>query len=492
MADTSFSRILAFWAERKPDAPAVSCGEHSATWAELEASTNRLARAYAELGVKEGDNVTIALPNSIEFVAATYAVWKLGATPQPVSSRLPVMERDAIIAIAKSSLVVGVDGTGDVASGVTSQDADFQAIPAGYQPSPELVDTALPERTSRYMKAMTSGGSTGRPKLIVARQPAAIDPLQSYLVIEREKSVLVPGPLYHNGPFLMLWAGLGVGNHVVFTERFDAAETMHLLDEYCIDLVYMVPTMMQRIWLLPEEVKAAADLSHLRMVFHLAAPISQWLKEAWIEWLGAERIVELYGGTEAQGFTIIGGEDWLQHRGSVGRPVMGAQMKIVAENGASLPPGEIGEIYILPESGAGTTYHYVGAEAKADAEGWESLGDMGYLDEEGFLYLTDRQTDMIICGGANIFPAEVEGAIEAFPGVRSCAVIGLPHEDLGNAVHAIIDMAGEPATEDDILSHLAERLVRYKIPRSMEFVNEPLRDDAGKVRRKALREQRLS
>ena len=324
MADISFSRILAFWADRKPDAPAVTCGEHTATWAELEAGSNRLARAYAELGVGEADNVTIALPNSIEFVEATYAVWKLGATPQPVSSRLPAIERDAIIEIAESSLVVGVQGA----------DAAYRSLPSGFDPSAELPDTQLPERTSKYMKAMTSGGSTGRPKLIVARQAAAIEPLNGYLIIDPEKSVLVPGPLYHNGPFMMLWAGLGVGNHVVFTERFDAAETLRLLDECLIDVVYMVPTMMQRIWQLPDEVKSAADLSQLRTVFHLAAPISQWLKEAWIDWLGAERIVELYGGTEAQGFTIIGGEDWLQHRGPVGRPVMGAQMKIVDENGA--------------------------------------------------------------------------------------------------------------------------------------------------------------
>jgi bile acid-coenzyme A ligase len=481
MAVTSFSRVLAFWADKKPDEPAVTCGEQSATWAELEASSNRLARAYAQMGVGEGDNVTIALPNSIEFVEATYAVWKLGATPQPVSSRLPALERDAIIEIAESALVVGVDAA----------DVAYRAITAGYVPSPELSDSALPEKTSRYMKAMTSGGSTGRPKLIVARQPAQIDAENGYLILDSEKSVLVPGPLYHNGPFMMLWAGLGTGNHVVFTPRFDAAQTLQLLDQYQIDVVYMVPTMMQRIWQLPEEDRAAADLSHLRMVFHLAAPISQWLKEAWIEWLGAERIVELYGGTEAQGFTIIGGEDWLAHRGSVGRPVMGSQMKIVDEQGRTLPAGEVGEVYIMPESGAGTTYHYVGAEAKADAEGWESLGDMGYMDEDGFLYLTDRQTDMILCGGANIFPAEVEGAIEAFPGVRSCAVIGLPHEDLGNSVHAIVDMAGAPVNEADILQHLADRLVRYKIPRSMEFVDEPLRDDAGKVRRKALREARL-
>jgi bile acid-coenzyme A ligase len=227
------------------------------------------------------------------------------------------------------------------------------------------------------------------------------------------------------------------------------------------------------------------------MVFHLAAPISQWLKEAWINWLGAERIWELYGGTEAQGFTIISGEEWLQHRGSVGKPIQGSQMKIVDERGNTQPPNEIGEIYMMPETGAGSTYHYLGAEATADAEGWESLGDMGYLDADGYLYLTDRRTDMILCGGANVFPAEVEGAIEGYPGVRSCAVIGLPHEDLGNAVHAIIDTAGREISEQDILDHLAARLVRYKIPRSMEFVDEPLRDDAGKLRRTALREERL-
>ena len=196
MADISFSRILAFWADRKPDAPAVTCGEHTATWAELEAGSNRLARAYAELGVGEADNVTIALPNSIEFVEATYAVWKLGATPQPVSSRLPAIERDAIIEIAESSLVVGVQGA----------DAAYRSLPPGFEPSAELSDTQLPERTSKYMKAMTSGGSTGRPKLIVARQAAAIEPLNGYLIIDPEKSVLVPGPLYHNGPFMMLWA----------------------------------------------------------------------------------------------------------------------------------------------------------------------------------------------------------------------------------------------------------------------------------------------
>jgi bile acid-coenzyme A ligase len=484
MAVVSFSRILGFWAQRDPSALALSCGDRRATYTELDASTNRLARAYQELGVKEGDNVTIALPNTIEFVEACYAIWKLGAVPQPVSSKLPKLERDGIIDIASPSLVVGVEDE------LENQRAEIVCIGANFDAS-AYDDAPLEEKTSRYMKAMTSGGSTGRPKLIVAEQPASMDPLEPFLIMPTGEPILVPGPLYHNGPFLFIWAGLGNGNHVVFTERFDAAQTLSLLEQEKIVLVYMVPTMMQRIWQLSDDVKQAAQLDHLRCVFHLAAPISQWLKEAWIEWLGAEKIVELYGGTEAQGFTVIGGDEWLLHRGSVGRPIGGAVMKIIGEDGNVLPAGEIGEIYMMPPTGAGSTYHYVGAEAKADSDGWESLGDMGYMDEDGYLYLTDRQTDMILSGGANIFPAEVEGAIEAYTGVRSCAVIGLPHEDLGDAVHAIIDCADSTITVEEMQAHLAERLVSYKLPRSMEFVSEPLRDDAGKVRRKSLRDERI-
>ncbi|MDB2596484.1 AMP-binding protein, partial [Pseudomonadales bacterium] len=163
---------------------------------------------------------------------------------------------------------------------------------------------------------------------------------------------------------------------------------------------------------------------------------------------------------------------------------------VVNEAGERLPPNEIGEVFLRPLTGQGSTYRYIGAEAKAIDGGFESIGDMGYFDEDGYLYLADRQTDMILSGGANIYPAEVEAAIDSFPGVRSSAAIGLPHEDLGNYVHAIVD-APDGIVEADLLNHLAERLVRYKIPRTIEFSNEPMRDDAGKVRRKSLRQDRI-
>ncbi|MFN3912925.1 AMP-binding protein, partial [Hyphomonas sp.] len=211
-----------------------------------------------------------------------------------------------------------------------------------------------------------------------------------------------------------------------------------------------------------------------------------------IDWLGPEVIWELYGGTEGQGSTTIQGTEWLTHKGSVGRPVETCEMKIVDEAGATLPPGDVGEVFIRPLAGAGTTYRYIGAEAKAIDGGWESLGDMGWMDADGYLYLTDRLSDMILVGGANIYPAEVEAAIDAFPGVRSSAVIGLPDEDMGARLYAVVDRPEGPADPEAMEAHLAERLVRYKIPKGFEYVAEPVRDDAGKVRRKALREARLA
>ncbi len=482
MTDVSLSGILAYWASRQPEGAAVVHDADRLTWAELDRRSNRLARAYAELGVEADDFVTIALPNGVEFFEAVFATWKLGATPQPISAKLPRFERDQIIEVGRPKLVVGVpDG---------SHPHDTTVAP-GYAPDATLSDEPLPERTARYFKAMTSGGSTGRPKLIVSHTEARWDPEGDYMNFLSGGSVLIPGPLYHNGPFMWAMIALFKGNRVTVTTRFDAEGTLALIEQERVDTVYLVPTMMQRIWNLPDPVKSRHDLSSLRCIWHLAAPCPAWLKEAYIDWFGPDVIWELYGGTEGQGSTIITGSEWLEHKGSVGRPGEHCEMKIVGEDGNTLGPGEVGEVFMRPKAGPGTTYHYLGAEARAIEGGWESLGDMGYMDGDGYLYLSDRRTDMIISGGANIYPAEVEAAIDAFPGVRSSAAIGLPHEDLGNAVHAIVDAPGG-IDESALLDHLAERLVRYKIPRSFEFVTEPLRDDAGKVRRKALREARLN
>jgi bile acid-coenzyme A ligase len=480
MAAMPIGRLLGWLAEQEPEHPAITHEGQTVTRLGLERAANRLARAYQGLGVKQDDLVTVALANGIEFYVVCAAVWKLGATPQPVSARLPLPEREAIVELADPKLVVGVE---------PGAHGGRATVPAGFVPDPTLSDSALPERTPRYWKAPTSGGSTGRPKLIVSEEPGAFDPEEAALSVGPGEVMLVPGPLYHNGPFTSSMRGLFTGNHVVVMSRFDARQTLELIQAYRVTWAMLVPTMMHRIWRLGSEVRARFDLSSIRMILHLAAPCPPWLKEAWIEWLGPERVHELYAGTEAQGITWIDGHEWLAHPGSVGRVMEGFRLRILDDNGAELPPGEVGGVYMIPDTGPGTTYHYIGAEPQS-IDGWESVGDMGWLDKEGYLYLADRRTDMILSGGANVYPAEIEAAIDAHEGVRSSAVIGLPDDDLGQRVHAIVDAEGEVGDED-LLVHLAERLARYKVPRSFEYVSEPLRDDAGKVRRAALRDERL-
>ena len=475
--------LPAHHAQAGPDRPAVTMGETSLSWSQLEARANQRARAYQSLGVRAGDFVTIALPNGFEFYETAFAIWKLGATPNVVSSKLPRAELDAILELVRPSLLVAE--LPEAPAGITMYAKDSQA---------HLSHPAEPVRVqvAAHWKAMTSGGSTGRPKVIVDHNPAAWDPSAGVLLQQPGNTVLNPGPLYHNAPFSVMHAALFVGGHVVEMGRFDPLRALELIERHRVEWVNLVPTMMNRIWRLPEDQRRAFDLSSLRTVFHMASACPPWLKERWIEWLGPDRIWELYGGTERQGSTVIGGTEWLTHRGSVGRVQPGSRMQVMNEAGQPCAPGEVGEVFFLPDLGAGATYHYVGADPKRQGD-WESIGDLGYLDEEGYLYLVDRRTDMIVSGGANVYPAEVEAALDAHPGIATSAVIGLPDDDLGQRVHAIVQAshaAGAPHL-DELRSFLAERLVRYKIPRSFEFVEEALRDDAGKTRRSALREARL-
>jgi len=464
----------------QPDAPAVTCEGHSVTRAQLLTLGNNLALYLAAHGTKEGDMVTVAVPNSIDFFIAYVAAWRLGATPQPISSRLPQRELDALIDLANPSAIVGVE---------EGKYLGRTCVPFGFR-APTADASHLPRVVSASWKAPTSGGSTGRPKLIVSGDPAALDPDAPVpLLMDRGGCLVMPGPLYHNGPAVWSCQAWLHGLHVVLLSKFDAQETLQAIEEHRGSVLYMVPTMMKRILRLPDEVRLAYDMSSLRVVWHLAEPCPEWLKQAWIDWLGAERIFELYAGTEAQTATIISGVEWLAHRGSVGRVVPGT-VKITNEAGEELPVGEMGEVWMrsLRDS---PTYRYVGATARTLDGGWESLGDMGRLDQEGYLYLGDRASDMILSGGANIYPAEIESALQEHPDVKSCAVIGLPDDDKGSIVHAIVEADAGQVSQDDLRSFLSERLVVYKVPRSFEFVDMPLRDDAGKVRRSALREERL-
>ncbi len=477
--DVSFVEVFTRYGTQQADKIAVTLGHEKLTYGQLHQRSTDLAHHLRSMGVVPGQFVTIAEPNSFEYFIAFVACWKLGAVPQPVSSRLPRLELDAIVELAESPVVIGIE----------HQTRPF--LPKGFvaPATPEGADLgSVP--VSPAWKAPTSGGSTGRPKLIVSGDPAvftaSMNGLANIIGSSPHGTMVMPGPLYHNGPLIWSWNTLLKGGHLVQLQRFDAEATLAAIAEHSATAIYLVPTMMQRIWKLEDGVKFAYDLSSLKTAFHLAEPCPKWLKEAWIDWLGPDVLWELYGGTEGQCFTVLDGNQWLTHPGSVGAPVSG-ELKITDDDGNELACGETGSVWMRNTTRETPSYRYVGAEPE-ERDGWECLGNMGWLDAEGFLYLADRRKDMILVGGSNVFPAEIEAAIGAHPKVRSSAVIGLPDEEKGSRIHAIVDSVD--LTEAELMPFLAERLVSYKLPWTFEFVSEPLRDDAGKVRRGALAAER--
>ncbi len=473
--------ILGYHAHRSPSRAALILGSESILYEQLDARTNQRARMLAAQGVGYGDFVTIALPNGREFYETIFAIWKLGAVPNVVSAKLARPEMEAILDLVRPSMFVG-----------TSPRSDIPSLSEGAGGLDGYSTEALPETTSPNWKAMTSGGSTGRPKVIVDAMPARWNPNEGFLCQEPGDVILNPGPLYHNAPFHCITMGLFVGAAIVEMGKFDPLRALELIEAHGVNWVTMVPTMMHRVWRLGPEVLSRFTLPSLRMVLHMAAPCPAWLKEAWIGWLGADRVWEYYGTTEGTGSTIISGADWLAHPGSVGRVRPGYAVTVLDEMGLPVPPGGVGEIYVRPDTGVGSTYHYLGSAPKRVGE-WETHGDLGWMDEEGYLYLSDRRNDLIISGGANIYPAEVEAAIDAHPEVRSCAVVGLPDPDWGQRVHAIVQpVEGAKVDGAELLDFVAGRLARFKLPKSIEFTGEPLRDEAGKVRRAALRETRVT
>lgn len=487
MSDPSFASVLRSHAADRPDSPAVTFtggGGDRLTYAELVAAAHRMGRRYLAAGVAEGDFVTIAEPNGVAFFVHTVACWMVGATPQPVSSRLPESELRAIIELADPTVIAGPPPDIDLGD---------RTIVARGDLATEEDDAPLPDAVAPSWKAPTSGGSTGRPKLIVSGDPSVLTPsiagLGELLGCGADSTLVMPGPMYHNGPLVWSLSTILNGGHVVLLPRFDAEATLAAIADHDATTLYLVPTMMQRIWRLDPADREAYDLSSLTKAWHLAAPCPAWLKKEWIDWLGGSVIWELYGGTEGQCFTVLDGDEWLAHEGSVGKPISG-ELAIFDEDGAPLGPDEVGEVWMRSTGRETPSYRYLGAEAEVRDGGWECLGDIGSLDADGYLYLSDRRSDMILVGGANVYPAEIEAAIDRHPAVRSSAVIGLPDDDLGNRVHAIVDAPGG-VSADELLTFLGAELVRYKMPRSVEFVDAPVRDDAGKVRRSALRAERL-
>ena len=318
--------------------------------------------------------------------------------------------------------------------------------------------------------------------------PPAGHPFAIVLGIVEGDRVYSPGPLYHNQAFLFSQVALFAGASVVIDERFDAERALAAIERHRPTILNVVPTMMLRMARAPSFHRA--DLSSIRTLWHMAAPCADWVKRAWIERIGATRVCELWSATEVTGATSINGEEWLRRPGSVGRGYH-TEIRILDAQRRPLPPGEVGEIYTRFNQGP-PQYFYLGAPPLDTIDGgFASVGDLGFLDADGYLFLADRRTDLIISGGANIYPAEVEGVLTQFDGVHDAAVIGLRDEDLGRRVHALIEPnPGFQLSQTALDAHLRKHLARYKVPRTYEIVEHLPRDEAGKIRRSQLRDER--
>lgn len=482
----SYGRRLGMLADAHPERAAIifvpeGGEERRLSWRDLDRASNRLARLLAARGVDERSTVVVGLPNCPEHFVACFAVWKLGAMALPLRSALPARERDALLDLARPAMVLAHWGG-----------AAFPTLrPADWHGAEAYDDGLLPDRIADPGRALASGGSTGRPKIIIgpgpwAREPGTPMALFAPLGFRLGQTQLVCAPLYHSFPFATSYQGLFDDHTLVLMEHFDAARAVDLIERHRVEIVYLPPILMQRIAALPG--LDARDFSSLEAVAGAGAPCPPWLKQFWIELVGARKVTELYGATEAVGFTIIRGDEWLAHPGSVGRP-FSADLRILDDAGRDLPPGEIGEIFLRWRPPRGETYRYVGAPpAKTTPDGFASVGDLGWVDNDGYLYIADRRVDLIVTGGANVYPAEVEAALTEHAAVADVAVIGLLDREWGRRVHAVIqpraDMA--PPTARELDRHCRERLASYKAPKTYEFVADLPRNDAGKIQRSAL------
>lgn len=482
-------RQLANIAAVKPDAPAIiyispENRESVMTWRALEQLSNRLAWYLLSQGIGPGSSVIAALPNIPTHIALAFAIWKTGACYVPVSSKSPRQNMAEICACVSPALVV-----------------TNRRKPAGY---PSLSTAELRERCAGLSAEMPpdtvavpnlancSGGTTGKIKIIQQNMPAgeSDEGLQLWFRISGmrfEMRQLLAGPLFHGAPHSAAFNGLYCGNTLVMPAQLQAETILRLIRDYRIEYVQMVPTLMQRIMKLPEFSKD--DLKSLEVLCHTGGICSKDLKEAWLEILPPEKLYELYSMTECIGMTSIRGDEWLRHPGSVGKMLCG-EISIRGEQGQELPAGEIGNIFMSWGANRPNVEYKNVAQIESDGAGFMSVGDMGYLDGEGYLYFADRRSDMIVTGGENVFAAEVETVLKKHKKVVDAVVVGLPDKEWGHRIHAIVE-AGEPVTAKELLRFSLDYLPPYKVPKSFEFVERIPRNESGKVVRPRLVEESL-
>jgi bile acid-coenzyme A ligase len=439
------------------------------TWGFIDRRSSQLAAALSARGVGFGDRVGLGLHNSPELVLSAFATWKLGAVPVPVRWDLPDWELARLVDVVAPSVYLS-----------ESDAAWIRATEAAEVPDLDPV-------VSPHLHGICSSGSTGTPKVILSAKRAAFTPsftiplAEMWAPVPRPQTILVLAPMYHVNAFFT-FGPLLAGDRLVVLERFDAARALDVVERRRISTFTATPTMLQRMADAQDE--APRDLSSLVWINQGAAPMPPSLAHRWGNFIGYERLVMAYGMTEGLGITVVRGDEWLDHEGTVGRGWQGTEVRILGPDGKDLPPGEIGDIYLrMPQGG----YEYLGDAPRLPStdDGFVTGGDMGYLDSEGYLYLADRRVDLIITGGANVFPAEVETALIDHPDILDVVVIGLPDKEWGRRVHAVIEARdpGEPPTAEAVIAFAKGRLAPYKVPKTVEIVDALPRSAATKVNR---------
>ncbi|WP_377267465.1 AMP-binding protein [Peterkaempfera sp. SMS 1(5)a] len=504
--------IKGFWAEAAaaPDQPAVIDEAGSVTtFGELGNRVDRLSRGMRARGIGVGDTVAVLLPNGVDLLALQFAALQIGAYFTPVNRHLTGGETAYILGDSEARLfvadahyaqaareavtTVGLPADARLSCGPIDGFGDLAALEAG--PAVPVED-----RTAGSM-LLYSSGTTGRPKGIRKPlsglcpeedwQPAVAGMAAMFGLTPRAGVVLTAGPLYHAAPNQFTTVGLHLGHPVVLCRKFDAAQSLALIERHKVSWGFMVPTMFQRMLALPGQQRDAYDLSSLRAVAHAGAPCSAATKQAMHDWMGPV-VFEFYGASESGTATLARPEDWLEHPGTVGRAVPGMDVRIRDDDGTELPPGEPGLIHIS----GGPRFDYHGDPRKTVAS-WRGdyfiPGDIGYLDKDGWLYLCDRRTDMIVSGGVNIYPAEVEGELLQHPAVADAVVIGVPDEEWGQRVVALVALEpGTTPTQEELVTHCRSRLAGYKCPRQVVFRDRLPRNQAGKINRIRVRDAYLA
>jgi long-chain acyl-CoA synthetase len=497
-------------AEQRPDHPAIIMGSGVAiTYAQLESQANRAAHLFAEIGLRPGDHLALQVGNQPEFFYLVWAAHRSGLWYTPMSTHLGPEETAYIVNDCAAKVLVVSAGLDQTLLGL--EPGDTPNITARYVVGGAAArwaswDEAVrrqsdrpPGRLIAGNDLMYSSGTTGRPKGIErSTQSDALDEFDSVTLLAKNKFrfdadtvYLSPAPLYHSAALRFTRSVHRLGGTVVQMERFDAEKFLRLVEMHRVTASQLVPTMFVRMLKLDEQVRNRYDLSSLNAVFHAAAPCPIPIKQRMIDWWGPI-IWEHYSGSEGVGMVVSDSKQWLAHPGTVGRQ-LNAQIHIVGEDNQELPVGTPGTIYF--ESTADFVYRNDPEKTAAahNDRGWKTLGDIGYLDEEGFLYLTDRKANMIISGGVNIYPQEVENLLTLHPKVGDVAVFGVPNGEMGEEVKAVVQpapgVAGSPGLETELIAHCQDHLAHYKCPRSIDFAPELPRDPNGKLYKRLLKDR---